>query len=839
MHSHHLPDPQGNLAQPPVDIDRLLDIAHDAIFVRTLDGSTIVYWNRGAEELYGWSASEAIGQTSHALLRTVFPQPLDQIEWQLLDAGNWEGELIHKHRAGTTIIVTSYWVLQRDADGHPLAHLEISRDITRQKQTEQALRQSEEQLRVLVDHVQDYGIIMLDVHGIILSWNAAAEHITGYRADDIVGHHIAALYPPDDIAHGRPQEQLRIASLEGRFEHEELRVRRDDSTFCAHVVINAIHDDNGQLRGFAHISRDVTARLEAERVDAERREEHRKRAAAESSQQRLEAVLQQMPGGVIIAEAPSGRVVLANARSEHILQSSDGRIDGIEAYGIWHGLHGDGRRYDVAEWPLARAVRLGETTVAEVVEFVRPDGSHTWLSISAGPIHDEHGEVVAAVATFDDITERKRAEDALRFLAGASAVLSSSLDYETTLQSVARLAVPLYADWCTVDILEADETMSRVAIAHRDQARLEGALARKRDRSLPRDSHAGSAIARALRTGRSALYPDTSPTTIQPSELDAEDYELIQQFGLRSVLLVPMIVRDRSIGVLSFLFAESGRRYTDADLVLAEELARRCATAVDNAQLYQQARAAVYARDEFLASAAHDLKTPLSSIKGNAQLLKRHLTRSEELDPDRLRRGLGQIESTVALMAELLSDLLDVTRLQLGQQVELDRQPTDLVMLIGQIAVEQQQTAPRHDIRVESHENQIIGQWDAPRIARVLGNLMGNAIKYSPAGGIVAINVRRETSNNASSAVVTIADRGMGIPAADLPYIFDRYRRGSNVVGKVSGSGIGLASTQQIVDQHGGAITVESTEGTGSTFTLTLPLPLNHEPLPATARTAS
>lgn len=229
-------------------------------------------------------------------------------------------------------------------------------------------------------------------------------------------------------------------------------------------------------------------------------------------------------------------------------------------------------------------------------------------------------------------------------------------------------------------------------------------------------------------------------------------------------------------------------------------------------------------KDEFLASAAHDLKTPLTVIRGYAQLLRRQAARANPGGNARLERSLDNIDAAVERMARLLSEMLDATRLQMGRLLDLDPVPTDLVALARQVVAEHQATTQRHRLRLECHERELVGRWDAIRLQRVLGNLVDNAIKFSPEGGEVVVTLARGQGSRGPEAVLRVRDRGVGIPAEDLPLVFQRFHRGANVVGRIGGTGIGLAGSRQIVEQHGGTVTVESREGMGTTVTVRLPL---------------
>jgi PAS domain S-box-containing protein len=244
------------------DAQDLLALAHDAVIVRTASGE-ITFWNRGAEETYGWSPADALGAVAHELLRTP-PSSVEAVEASLRSDGMWEGELPHVCRDGAEIVVASRQVLRRNTRGRPHAVLEINRDITQAKQAEHRLLESEERLRLIIEGVRDYAIFMLDVDGVVVSWNSGAERMKGYRSEEICGQHFSRFYPPEDVEAGKPAAALHTAAALGRFEDEGWRVRKDGSRFWASVVITALRDPGGHLRGFAKVTRDFTERRRTE-----------------------------------------------------------------------------------------------------------------------------------------------------------------------------------------------------------------------------------------------------------------------------------------------------------------------------------------------------------------------------------------------------------------------------------------------------------------------------------------------------------------------------------------------------------------------------------------------
>jgi signal transduction histidine kinase len=246
--------------------------------------------------------------------------------------------------------------------------------------------------------------------------------------------------------------------------------------------------------------------------------------------------------------------------------------------------------------------------------------------------------------------------------------------------------------------------------------------------------------------------------------------------------------------------------------------------ATENARLYREAREAVRAREYLLSLVSHDLKNPLAAIIGSAKLLRRTAARGAGLDPERVGSGLSRIDLAANKMNLLINELLDFARLQAGQPLELDRRPTDLVGLVQGVVAEHRRLNPHYSIVIEPEVPRLDGLWDAPRLERLLDNLLSNAIKYSAVGSEVRVVLAREGEAHNSSAVLSVHDQGIGIPEQDLPYVFEWFRRASNVTGNIGGSGIGLASARHVAEQHGGSISAQSREGHGSIFTLRLPL---------------
>lgn len=309
-------------------------------------------------------------------------------------------------------------------------------------------------------------------------------------------------------------------------------------------------------------------------------------ADLEAERARLEALLQQLPEGLMIAEAPSGRILMANERLEEILgipRSELHHIAGGEAY---QGFDVDGRQLRPEDWPLSRAVK-GETTEYAELRLIRPDGSTIWVAKRARPVRDRDGRVVAGVATIIDISEARQARENRQFLSMASEALSASLDYEATVQRVAELAVPHIADWCAVDILDESGQPQRLAVAHPDASKIE--LLRRLQEEYPADPEAEHGLWHVLRTGQADMMSEIPPEVVEAVARDERHLEALRALRLHSYICVPIMDRSEVLGALTFIAAESGRTFGPDDLAVAENIAGRAAAAITNARSYREA----------------------------------------------------------------------------------------------------------------------------------------------------------------------------------------------------------------------------------------------------------
>lgn len=420
--------------------------------------------------------------------------------------------------------------------------------------------------------------------------------------------------------------------------------------------------------------------------------------------------------------------------------------------------------------------------------------------------------------------EAEASERRWAFIAEASSQLSASLDYETTLVTVARLAVPHLCDWCVGYVVEADGRIRRQAVAHQDAANEDVAVQLRRGHLILADAHA---VAEAIRTGRSWMQPRLSERDLRALVSEAADLETLRRLGLRSMMIVPLRARGKVLGALSLSSTRSDRTYTDADLAVAEDLASHAALAVDNARLYHEANEAIRARDEFLSIAAHELRTPLTALQLQVQSLGRSLKR--RLVDDASRRTEGKIrvaERQLERLGRLVEELLDVSRITTGR-LRLELEPVSMSALARDVLARMSGELDLARCEVALHAaDRAEGRWDRLRVEQVLTNLLSNAAKYG-AGQPIDVTVQSE----AGSVLLAVTDHGIGVSPELRESIFERFGR-AVPQRDYPGLGLGLYICRQIVDAHGGCIRVESTPGRGSTFTVALPAEATTPPLP-------
>lgn len=488
----------------------------------------------------------------------------------------------------------------------------------------------------------------------------------------------------------------------------------------------------------------------------------------------------------------------------------------------------------------------------------RADGEYRWHIGRALAQRDEQGQVVRWYGTNTDIDEQKRVGQAQRFIIAASDVLAASLDHETTLASVARLAVPHIATWCTVDLLETGEAspggapgepeLRRVAVAHADPSKV--ALAQELHRRYPIDLRDTSGVPQVLRTGVTERIAVIEDWMLVAGCKDAEQLRIARELGLTSSMVVPLKARGRTLGAIALVAAEPGRHFDAEDQRVAEALALRCALAIDSAQLMRQAQDAEQdlrrlneelerrvndrtvelkrareraleantrlkeldtMKDEFLNALSYQLSTPINAVLGYGDLL---LAGAGGALREEQRQYVRRISASSRVLLALVHDLLDMSRMTAGK-FALDREPLEPGALARQALLHLEPLTEMQGLRVVSRIADGLPELsaDPQRIEQVLANLLHNAIQLTPSGGLLRLSVEHA----GPQVRVEVHHTGASLEPAECEQIFRRFTR-------VGGAWLGLSLARRVIEAHGGTMGVEANAGGGNTYWFTLPV---------------
>ena len=547
------------------------------------------------------------------------------------------------------------------------------------KRAEEALRSSREQQAIILAGIAD-GITAQDPKGRLIYANDAAAQLIGYSSPQALLEAPAAEVTQNFQLLDENGQPVSPARLPGRLvlqgeQPKDTTVRfrdlRTGEERWSLVTASPVLDGQGKVQFAINIFHDITGRR--------RTEEDRSRLASivESSQ---DAIISKTVDGIILTWNPGATRLYGYTAEEAIGQSLA-------------MLYAPDRRAEFQE--TTEGLRRGEPTPHYDTVHIRKDGARIDVSISVSAIKDSTGQVVRASTIVRDITERKRTEETQRFLAEASSTLASSLDYEETLASVARLAVPQVADWCGVDIIGEDGTIQRVAIAHVDPQKIR--LAEELQRRYPPGPAEPFGVPKVLRTGKSEFGADVPEEQIAAAARDVDHLKMLVELDLRSYIIAPLIARGRTLGALTLVSGKSRRRYTPADLALAEELARRAALSVDNARLYHDAQRLneeleqrVISRTIELQNANRDLEAESQKHQQTTERLRSlsaHLQSAREEERIRIAREihdeLGQVLSAIKIDLSLLGEKLDNPAVKLERK-NLTEEVNSTINLIDQ-----------------------------------------------------------------------------------------------------------------------------------------------------------
>ena len=855
-----------------------------AIFATDSVG-TVVSWNTGAERIFGFADSEIIGSNA-SILFTPEDRELGAPEREMATAvaeGRAEDERWHLRRDGSRFWASGIVTPLKDKMGSVRGFVKVARDNTRRQLRAEELRISETRYRSLIEQ-SPFSIQILSPDGKTLRVNRAWEELWGVTLDQIADYNmledqqLVAKGVMPYILQGFAGEAADIPPI--LYDPEQTipdRSSHQKPERWVRAFIYPVKDAGGRVREVVLMHEDITGRkrMEEERDQLFKSEQAALREIEEalhlqrSIEERLTLLVE--ASGVLLGSPALEAVQPA------VLDLSR-RLISADAYAIWRtdpqtnswrivshdGLSEEYYRQSVRNEEVVPAL-LKQPFIAEDItqspvlsarqRLYQTEGIKALLGIPlrihgtiSGTLtfyyHQPHsfsqtevkvatalanlaGSAISSAELYEQQSrmraEAEAAERRAHYLSEASRVLASTLDYQQTLAQVAQLTVPDLADWCAIDMTGEGGEIVRLAVAHADPAKIE--WANELQKRYPVDLDAPQGVPNVLRTGVPELYADIADEMLVAAARDEEHLRIMRELSFTSAMIVPLSVHGRTLGAITFVSTDSGRRYGPSDLAFAEDLARRAAVAIDNARLYSLAQAARQSaeeasrlKDEFLATVSHELRTPLTAMLGWAYLL-----RAGHLDERSAENALETIERNARAQSQLIDDLLDVSRIITGK-LRLDVRQVDPASFIESAIEALHPAAEAKGVRLQkvmdTGVTAIAG--DPARLQQVVWNLLSNAIKFTPKGGRVQVRLERIDSH----VEIAVSDTGSGISPQFLPHVFDRFRQADQSTTREHGGlGLGLAIVRHLVELHGGTVRAESLgEGKGTTFTVMLPL---------------
>ncbi len=450
------------------------------------------------------------------------------------------------------------------------------------------------------------------------------------------------------------------------------------------------------------------------------------------------------------------------------------------------------------------------------------DGTVRHFDVIRSPVFYPNGDRKFMISVARDVTEAVMDRKNLEFLSEIGKTLSESLDYQSTLNRVAKSAVPFFSDWCCVFLCLDGRNIELVAVDHVEKKR--GELLRECFSTYVPRLEETYGIGRTIREGTPRLLETITEEDLRGIAPDEHYFELLQGAVLGSSIAIPLSARGKTFGAVYFAYGVSGRHYGERDLELAEEIGRRASIAMDNAGLYREATRAIQVREDFISVASHELRTPLAGIRIRADLLSR-LAGASQVGIDAIRRIQSMVEGLhpeIERFELLVEALLDVSRLRSGQ-LHVERKNVDFVEIVKKAMASLENEAQGQGVQFDfSNDGPAFGLWDETRMGQVVLNLLSNAVKFGR-GKPVQIRIETEDARREPMVTLRVKDQGIGIAKEDQIRIFKRFERAVSER-NFGGLGLGLYIAQEIVAAHGGSIFVESELGQGASFTVSLPV---------------
>lgn len=735
---------------------------------------------------------------------------------------------------------------------------------------EEELKRAEEKYRNFFENTIE-GIFQTTPDGKLITVNPALAKICGFATPGEMITSLKDLANQMYVKPTRRSEFLRVIRKKGIIANFESQInRKDGSVVWVSENARTVFGDKGEILYFEGSVRDITIR---KRVEEDRAKLIHEQIARQESEKNREWTTKLLQIASLFSQAITSTEVadvLVNngvsmlggvAGTVTIMHGN--KVEMVRTVGYDHKLISPWQEITLdADVPITRAIKTKKPQFIETLglllkEFKSLKEEHiqhkngSWISLPLFVKKEVIGTIDITFATkqkFDknyktylvafaqqgaqaleranlyELEQQARAEsefaqERLAFLSESTKILSSSLNYKQTFTNVADAIVPSFADWCTIDMLDENDEIKSIAVAHSDPKKL--IWAKEYRQKFPVNTNDRAGVANVLRTGKSEFYQQITDAMIVASAKTPEQRKLLNESQFCSVVIVPIKSNKTTIGAITFITTkESDRLYMQDDVLFAEEIGNRASIAIDNARLYEKAQEGIQVRDEFLNIASHELKTPLTSLQLQIQLLLRLATQSKTdvIAKEHVAKVLETSDIQIKRLGNLINNLLDVSKIS-NRKFELEKETVNLNDLTKEIISRFDETVKATGSKIQFRNGkEVIGSWDKFRLDQVATNLIANAIKYGE-GKPITIHIDKDKK----TAKLIIKDNGIGIEKEDVKRIFDRFERSSQAK-KYGGLGLGLYIANQIVAAHGGNIEVKSEINKGSEFVVNLPI---------------
>jgi PAS domain S-box-containing protein len=761
----------------------------------------VAYWdstqrcrfaNRAYERWFGVTPESLIGKHVSELLGPLYPLNVPYIEGALRgEPQEFEREIPDPAGGPARHSLASY--IPDIVDGVVRGFFVLVTDISAVKRAELALRESEERFRLTIDEAP-IGMALVAPDGRFVRVNRALCEIVGYTTDELTGLTFQAITHAEDLnADLALAERLARGEIP-RYQLEKRYVRKDGTSVEIMLSGSVLRGADGGPRYYIAQIEDITERKRLEN-------------ALRLSEARSSGILS-ISADAIVTIDEHQRITMFNEGAERIFGYARTEAVGLSLDILIPERFRSIHRQHVERFAAGDIVARRVDHRDAVITGLRMNGEEFPADAAISKL-EVGGQKVLTVA-LRDISEQKRIEHEQRFLAEIGPILAGTLDYEEILTRIAEVAVKDIADLCIVDVVEDDEKVRRVKVASRDPSK---AWLCAQLTAIPLDRERPHLVRSVLETKGPLLLARPSPETIASFAQSEDHLWILRAAEIRSLVAAPLVAHGKLLGAIAFVSSTPSRAYGPGDVRLAEELGQRAGLSIENALLYRAAQRATQARDAVLGIVAHDLRNPLGAILLHVQRLARRGPTSEGQSSP-----VEQIERAAVRMDRLITDLLDVASMEAGRLSVAQGKISAEQILEDSVEAQRSLAASRSLELSRKVAPRLPDVWgDRDRLLQVFENLIGNACKFTQAGGQVTVGA----APGDGGVLFWVADSGAGIDAEDLPHLFDRFWQARNATRRAAG--LGLHIVKGIVEAHGGRIWVETVLGKGSTFYFTIP----------------